>query len=422
MLPCAAVSEPPPWESLYDAVAWGMWAYTRTAFRVEDIGGERFRPCAGLLLVSSHRAETDVPLLCPSMYREGRYLLDRRAERVHFAARDDMFDQGFFAGFPPGLPLAARRLLYPLRAGSYLERVRVLPVPYPSAAELRLGRALASIRADTPLEELLPASVLDELAARAREGGVPRPETAGEALRGRYADLLWRYCSAEELSHPVFRAAWRQRADEGTQALRRIVGLIRAGRVLLLFPEGRPSPDGTIGPIRKGLGTLVRRGRPESILPIAVAYDGLTVGRTRAYVAFGSAFPPPAAGLEEAVLRALRLTTPLTCGQVVASQLVAAASSEDSLVATRALDEALAAAVEAAQAEDRPVERSLLAVDTRRRRLTEALTWATRSRVAAAAGRGALRLAPGRAAGDEVLARAAREYASARDLEAQASL
>ena len=31
--------------------------------------------------------------------------------RMHFAARDDMFVPGFFARFPPALPLRARRLL-----------------------------------------------------------------------------------------------------------------------------------------------------------------------------------------------------------------------------------------------------------------------------------------------------------------------
>jgi 1-acyl-sn-glycerol-3-phosphate acyltransferase len=423
MLPCAAVSEPKAWELLYDAVAWGMWAYTRTVFRVEDVHGERFRPRPGLMLVSSHRAETDVPLLCPSLYREGRYLLDRRSARVHFAARDDMFDRGFFAGFPPALPLAARRLLYPLRAGPYLPRVRVLPVPYPTVAVLRLGSALASVPAETPLEGLLPASILDEFAARARQIGTRPPESAGETLRGSYADLLWRYCTAEQLPHPAFETTWRQRADEGARALRRIVELIRAGGVLLLFPEGRPSLDGTIGPIRKGLGTLVRRGRPQSILPIAIAYDRLTLGRARAYVAFGRTFPPPPAGLEEAVLHALRLTTPLTCGQVVAREFVAAASAEDGLVAVPALDAALAAAVEAARDEDRPIERALLAVESRRRRLTEALTWATRSGVAVAAGKGALQVSPERAtAADELIARTAREYASARELAPHASL
>jgi 1-acyl-sn-glycerol-3-phosphate acyltransferase len=405
--------ERPPWELLYDAVAAGMWAYTRTAFRVEDIHGERFRPRAGLMLTSSHRAETDVPLLCPSMYHEGRYLRDRHAARVHFAARDDMFEKGFFSGFPPGLPLAVRRLLYPLEAGPYLSRVRVCPVPYPSVAVLRLGRALAAVPAETSLEELLPSSILDGLSARVGETSASSPRTAGEVLNGLYADLLWRYCTPEELSHPLFAAAWKRRAGEGAQALRRIVELIRAGKMLLLFPEGRPSPDGSIGPIRKGLGTLVRRGAPDTILPIAIAYDRLTTGRPRAYVAFGREFTP-AHDLERAVLDALRLTTPLSCGQVVAAELVAAASEGQGVIETTALEDTLAAAVEAARSEGRPVERSLLTAEARRRRLTEALAWTIRSGVAGSGPR-ALRIDAERVAQSELLARSAREYASARE-------
>jgi hypothetical protein len=392
-----------------------MWLYTRAAFRVEDIHGERYRPRPGLMLASSHRAESDVPLICPSLYREGRYLRDRQSARVHFAARDDMFERGFFAGFPPGLPRAARRLLYPLRAGAVLPLVRVFPVPYPSAAVLRLGRALSELPSETPLGDILPPEILDAFAARALASGAAPPSVAENALRGDYADLLWRYCTPEELSDTVFAASWRRRADEGAQALRRIVELIRSGKVLLLFPEGRPSPDGTIGPIRKGLGTLARRGRPDTILPIAVAYDSLTTGRARAYVAFGRELGVPTDGVEDAVLSALRQTTPLTCGQVVAHQLVAAATEGRERVETPALVSALAEAVETARADGRPVERALLAEGTRRGRLSEALAWARRSEIAATGGPRSLLLAPDRVARNELLLRCAREYASARE-------
>jgi 1-acyl-sn-glycerol-3-phosphate acyltransferase len=416
MLPCAAVPGEPsakPLEPLYDAVAFGMWMYTRAAFRVEDLD-PRYKPRPGRLLVSSHRAETDVPLLCPSMYREGGYLRDRAGPRIHFAARDDMFERGFFAGFPPGLPSAVRRLLYPLDAGRLLPRVRVHPVPYPSASTLRLGRALAELDGETPLEQVLPATLVVRFEARASDIGKAPPRTAGEALQGAYADLLWRFCSREELSIPLLEPAWARRAQQGAEAVRQLVETIRSGAILLVFPEGRPSPDGAIGPLRKGLGTLVRRGQPEAIVPIAIAYDPITRGRARAFVCFGEEFRTPTEGLEEAVLAALRRWTPLTCGQVVAHTLLASSSGGIEQLTAHELDVVLEAAVQAAAREGRPIERALSTPAERRVRLSEALSFAVDAELATS-DRRTLFLDGERILGDHRIARLAREFESARE-------
>ena len=62
-------------------------------------------------------------------------------QRVAFAARDDMFLPGFFAGFPAGLPPRVRRLLYPLGVAGWLPRVEVFPIR--SARVARLAEVLA---------------------------------------------------------------------------------------------------------------------------------------------------------------------------------------------------------------------------------------------------------------------------------------
>jgi hypothetical protein len=105
----------------------------------------------------------------------------------------------------------------------------------------------------------------------------------------------------------------------------------------VLYPEGRPSPDGAIGPLQRGLGLLIRRARPDVLVTAALAYDPLGPGRTRAYVAVGTPFPPPAKGAEDAVLDGFRALLPLTPGQVAAHAAVQGIDPE--LVAARALEE-----------------------------------------------------------------------------------
>jgi 1-acyl-sn-glycerol-3-phosphate acyltransferase len=408
-----ASTELQPFEPLYDAVAGGMWLYSRSAFRVETVG--ELSPEPGLLVVSTHRAESDVPLICPSVYGSGRYLRDRHAARLAFAARDDMFDRGFFAGFPEGLPPVVRRLLFRLRAGRFLPLVRVHPIPYPGVAWLRTGWVLERLPPETPLDEALPAALAERFRARALQEGLEPPRVAGDVLRGAYADLLWTYCAREELQAPVHERLWRERASEGAAALRRLIEHARSsGEMLLLFPEGKPSEDGAIGPLQPGLDLFVRRARPPALKALAIAYDPLVTGRPRAVVAFGARLDPADGPAEHRVLAALRAAMPLTAGQVAAHELVAAAEAGRESLLAGELDRAASSAVAAALAEGRPVERALRGPE-RRARLSETLRALIRGGVVAASGRRGLALHASRLLADPAVLRSAREYASARD-------
>lgn len=348
---------------LYDAVGHGMWAYSHAAFRVAAVGPGRFPLEPGTLIVVTHRRETDVPVLSPVLYF-GSGGTRSRPNRLHFAARDDMFLPGFFAGFPPELPVRARRLLYPLSVARGLARVNVFPIR--SASVARLSEVLAA-RPQTPLAELLPAEAAAGFSARAAALGLPPPVRAGDVLRGGCADLLWQAVEAKDLADGL-EDFWSARAARAAADFRTLVELMRARKILIVFPEGRPSPDGEIGPIRPGVGALVRRGRPPAVRPLALAYDPLGSGRTRVHVALGEPIEPPGEDVEETLLGLLRVTMPLTCGQVVAAALGRGAEADPVALLGELTD-----AVEAAREEGRPIESDLATAAGRKHRLAEAL-------------------------------------------------
>jgi hypothetical protein len=353
---------------LYDAVAHGMWAYSRAAFRVEVLGPKlELEP--GTVILVTHRRETDVPLVCPPLYFGASMRTNRRG-RMSFAARDDMFLPGFFAGFPPDLPLPARRLLYGVGVARWLPRVKVHAIR--SAHVARLGEVLRA-RPDAPLAELVPAETAAFLRARAAAASLPPPSRAEDVLRGAYADLLWRAVSPGDGVLDGLDDFWSRRATQATGDFRALVEILRRPGTLVVFPEGRPSPGGEIGPIRPGIGALLRRGRPVAIQPLALAYDQLVRGRTKVLLSLPEPVPPPEEDVEAALLRILRRSMPLTCGQLVAHRLRAGAEADPAELARE-----LAAAVEAAQAEGRPVEPLLLSASGRSRRLAEALAVAPR--------------------------------------------
>lgn len=355
---------------LWHAVGAGTQPYARLAFRIETHGADGFRFERGLLIVVTHRAETDAPILIAELYRSARVWTDP-SQRLHFAARDDLFERGFFAGFPGGLPRPARRLLFPLSVGRFLPMTRVHPIG--SAKKMKLAQALSRVDPRTPLPELVAARF-----------GSAAPRTAGEALRGEFAALLWRDVDPESFPVPE---AWSRRAAEARAQVETLLELMQEGEPLLLFPEGRPSPDGALGPIQRGLGLLVRRGRPERLSPWAIGYDPLVRGRTRAVVSVRPLVAPDARHVEEQVLGELRRAMPVTCGSVVAHALRA---GEDPAAA-------LDAAVGEAGLTDRTVEQALRTPAGRARRLAECLE------------------VLGRKPSDRLLARLGREYDSARE-------
>ena len=352
---------------VYDGIALGMWAYRSAAFRVTTLGSENVRFEPGTLLFATHRRETDVPVLCPSIYRATR-MWANRDRRLSFSAREDMFVPGFLGGLPD-LPRAARRVLFRVHLGPIMEE-RLLVFPLRSATEARLSEVLRA-GGEAPLVELLPDELVGALHARARTAGLPQPGSACDAVRAEYGNLLWRAVTQAEA--PGLETFWRARAARATADFRRLVELLRGGARLLVFPEGYPSATGEVGPLRRGLGALVRRGDPAAVQPIALAYDPLTSGRTRAYVAFGAPEDPPGSGVEEALTARLRRTMPLTVGQ-----LVAARGLRGETTTARDLEEAL----DEARADGRPSDPALADRAERSRRLRDAIAAAERADLA----------------------------------------
>jgi hypothetical protein len=352
---------------LYDAVGLGMWAYSNAAFRIVILGPRRFRLEPGTIITITHRRETDVPVISPPLYLGAR-LWRNVDDRMAFAARDDMFVRGFFAGFPGALSPRARKLLYRLGVGSMLPLVQVHPI---GSARLALVKEVLEERPGGELDKVLPDDLVERFRIRAAELGLPAPSRARDALRGEYADLLWRTASREEAGPDGLEQLWARRAGQAARDFRFLVDLVRSGRSLLVFPEGRPSPNGEIGPLRRGIGALIRRARPRYLLPIALAYDPLVRGRTRVLVSFGEFLPPPTEDIEEAVLVQLRRTMPLTCGQFVAGELLAGGTPSPA---------GLADAVATARDEGRPVDPDLQTGEDRARRLAAALVAADQHR------------------------------------------
>ncbi len=333
-------------------VAAGMTAYVRLRLRQQVFGLEHLRLEPGTIVAPSHRSDNDVPVLVTTLYPRWARAVAHGAPWPTFATDDHAFLQGFLSGYPEGIPLWLRRLLWPIRVGGVLERnLQCVPVREPN--EMRLVEVLRA-NPRLALDGQLPPELRTALARRAAEHGRPAPECAEDVLHGVYADLLWTEVEHDEAAPPG--EHWREHERAAVQDFRRLAQTLEAGGIVVIYPEGELSPDGRIGPLKAGMASLARRGRARWVQPVAISYDPLAGARPRVYVSIAPRIVPTPGRLASDVSDALRRAIPLTAGQIVAWQLGRGATSPTEL------DAVAAGWIDRARAEERPVEPALLGV------------------------------------------------------------
>ena len=383
-----------------------MWAVTRARFGVQVLGGPIPSVARGQLWVATHRAETDVPLIGGLLMVRGGMWRRGTASRVHFAARDDLYEPGVMsAGLHLPGPLA--RIAWPLTPGPWLRRVRAHPIRRPTG--LKLGQALRGLDAKLPLADVVTSDVIDRFAQRASALGRTPPDTVGKARAASFAQELWQDVGVDDLDTLIGRGVWRAHVARAAGDLRRLIDLVRRGEPMVLFPEGRVSPEGGIGPVGAVLELMVRRGAPTAVLPVGIAYDPLRRGRATVAISVG----PPIAASEGPIgsltLDALRHATPITVGQIVARELTAVAASANPTLATAHLLETLAHTHDLARREGRPFVRGLGSPARRARAGAKALHALQARGLVQVLGAGQVRVDPDRVRRDPLLSRLAAE-------------
>jgi len=142
------------------------------------------------------------------------------------------------------------------------------------------------------------------------------PPVAGLAL-GRQLCFLAR---SSLFKGPLLRAWFRaqhgvpiERGGGDLAAIRRVVGLLREGHGLVMFPEGTRTRDGSVGPFEPGVALIAARARVP-VVPVAIEGAFRAWPRWqkapcwgRVQVAYGEPVPPPEGGKNACIAAAVEV-------------------------------------------------------------------------------------------------------------------
>lgn len=278
----------------------GFDVVTRAMYRREAVRDHGRPTQPGMLIVSNHQRDSDVPILAT-------FLCRRRGARIidplpFFAMREDLFRRGALGTLLAGWPRPLAHALGRIPLDWLFRNVRAWPMR--RIGEFSWGETLDALR-EAGFGEAHPATLFNSRGQRElcrRFGTLPsRLADITPAGMGALRTARW---GLRRLQRPVLRQlAPAFRATIGGQ-LDAFVEQLDAGERVYFCPEGCVSPHGAFGRVRAGAWQLCRRARePVPVLPCTISYDALAPGRLRAVVHVGE----PAHGLDALDARSFAL-------------------------------------------------------------------------------------------------------------------
>ncbi|MEJ2643970.1 MAG: 1-acyl-sn-glycerol-3-phosphate acyltransferase [Gammaproteobacteria bacterium] len=259
-------------------------AAVRCLYRVEVTGLENFSRAPSTLIVANHRDDADGPII--SSVLVGKRDLTQPGVLPHFVAREDLCRHAFLRAYLDRWPWFLRAMLGLIDVRPLVAALQAHPMR--RIRERAVGEVLEDVLevfGDLPLEQVLKTRWAKRF--EAFNGG--KPLSVADALTRRYRRLYYERGGLSVLTLKRYRAIKPYQRAAIQQQLQTFVGLLEAGELVQLAPEGVISPDGTFARPRGALHTLVNTPRaPVRLLPVSITYDYMTTGRPRVFVNVGS--------------------------------------------------------------------------------------------------------------------------------------
>jgi len=323
-------------------------------YDIKVSGLRNYTASPSTLITINHKRDLDIPILGPLLHLH-RTLFKNKL-RLHFVARDDLFDPGFLTA----------HFLIPWPWGKLLHRVNIAPImralrasPISHLVHKRIGPLLRDIirtEGDLKIGEVIKEDNLREFSMLL---GLPR---SADLSKLSVSDFLgYDYCLLHQrptdvgiLQEGLSRKVRTHSLDAIGKQLEVFACILDEGGICLLAPEGHLSPDGRFWPVKSGLHRLLSLTRADvRIVPVNTTYDFMTRGRMRIYVSIGKEITQPKemgnVELERLVQRNIVGLGPVTMGQLGSEYLLQRLETGHEIIHEDELADELTSRVQALQ-------------------------------------------------------------------------
>jgi 1-acyl-sn-glycerol-3-phosphate acyltransferase len=243
------------------------------------------------LITINHKRDLDIPIVASVLHLHKTPFSEKL--RMHFVARDDLFQPGF---------LTAHFTFFGI-AGYLIHRINIKPVmialrahPISHLIRRRIGpliRELEQTNGESPMREVVNPKGLDLINTMLghRNRNNLGDTTVADFLGYSFSTLHQKPADIGILQSDFSRDLRRKTLKKISQQLRDIVRVLNGGGICMLAPEGQLSPDGRFWPVKSGLFRIISMtsGDPR-VLPVNTTYDFMTRGRMRIYMTVGQEF------------------------------------------------------------------------------------------------------------------------------------
>ncbi len=320
-------------------------------YDIKVSGLHNYTASPSTLVTINHKRDLDIIIATPILHL--RRTLFKNKLRMHFIARDDLFDPGFLSAhfLIPGL---VGRIIHRVNIAVLMRAFRAHPISHLVQKRMApLLRDVIQVAGDLKLGEVVRRGELEELA---RLSGKPH---VGDISELSVTDFLgYDYCAFHQqfsdvgiLQEGLSQKVRKYSLEVIGKQLQVFADILDEGGICLLAPEGHLSPDGRFWPVKSGLYRLLSMTREDTrILPVNTTYDFMTRGRMRVYVGIGEEIIGPRelrkTALEKLVQRSIIGLGPVTMGQLGSDHFVRKLEEGNDTVHLDELAEELALMVE----------------------------------------------------------------------------
>ena len=296
-------------------------------YDVRVSGLHNYTASPSTLVTINHKRDLDIIIAAPILHL--RKTLFKNKLRLHFIARDDLFDPGFLsAHFLIPWPLG--KIIHKVNISIIMRALRAHPISHLVRKRTApLLRDVISVVGDLKLREVIRQDKLeeiDQLLARTR-GSDLSELSVSDFLGYDYCILHQHFSDVGILQEGLSQKVRKHSLNAIGEQLQVFAHILDEGGICLLAPEGHLSPDGRFWPVKSGLHRLLSMTKVGvRILPVNTTYDFMTRGRMRIYVSIGEEVLWPKelqkVELERLVQRSIITLGPVTMGQLGSEYLL----------------------------------------------------------------------------------------------------